>query len=62
VALRLLGIKNIPNKASVLDRRPSLITDGAVVNESEQNGMMGKLQVCPLMLCTSLRACMHACM
>ena len=43
-ALRLLGITNILNKASVLDGRPILIgggTDGASVNVSEQNGMMG---------------------
>ena len=52
-ALKLLGITNVRDKASVLDGRPILIgggTDGASVNVSEQNGMMGKLQqICPWM-------------
>ena len=46
-ALRKLGITNIQDKASVLDGMPILIgggTDGASVNVSEQNGMMGKIQ------------------
>ena len=42
-----MGITNIQDKASVLDGMPILIgggTDGASVNVSEQNGMMGKIQ------------------
>ena len=50
-ALRRLGITNILNNASVLGVKPILIgggTDGAPINVSAQNGMMGKLQqVCP---------------
>ena len=46
-ALRRLSITNILDKTSVLGAKPILIcggTDGASVNVSAQNGMMGKLQ------------------
>ena len=46
-ALRLLGIDNVLDKASVLRGRPILIgggTDGASVNIGGQNGMKSKLQ------------------